>query len=212
MASLSPGPSLLVRGARLICRRDLALPHESHWTVVIPFTRTPSACWTRCSMAAGPGWPSRLCQSSAVAFCGDRFVRELFVCVWYVASGSTLCSITHWPCISLRFPIITPSWYLSVVGFSFVSHQIPICLSSRKETRLQCRSGQMATSCSTSLVSPDRHLMIRSMLPYPLIHIFVLPAHIKSPYEGGRKLRMRSGLFVIWHVEPESRMNENLSG
>lgn len=121
-------------------------------------------------------------------------------------------SITHWPCVSLRLPIIVPSCRLNVVGSSFVSHQIPICRSSRKETRLQSRSGHIATSCRASLFSPDWHLKIRSMVPYPLIHIFVLPAHMKSPYAGGRKFRIRSGLLVMWHVEPESRMNECLSG
>ncbi|KAF1828057.1 hypothetical protein BDW02DRAFT_619728 [Decorospora gaudefroyi] len=61
MASLSPRPSLFVRGARLICLLDLALPQESHLTVVTPFTRTPLACWTRCLIAVGPGWLSLLC-------------------------------------------------------------------------------------------------------------------------------------------------------
>lgn len=197
MASLSPGPSSLFLGARLICRFDLALPHESHLTVVTPFTRTPSACSTRCSMAAGPGCPSLLCQSIADASCGARLVRELFLCVWYTACSAGLCSITHCPCISLRFPTSVLSCLLSVVGFCCVSHQIPCCLSSRKETRLQSKSGHIATSCRASLFSPDWHLRISSIVPYPVTGIFVLPAQMKSPCLGGRKSCIRSGLLVM---------------
>jgi hypothetical protein len=96
IASLSPGPSSLLRGARRIWRLDLALPHELHSTVVMPLMRTPSACCTRCSIDAGPGCPRRLCQITADDFGDARAVLEL-VCVWKVALGAELCSNTHWP-------------------------------------------------------------------------------------------------------------------
>lgn len=155
MVSLSPGPSVLIRGARLICRFDFALPQELHSTVVIPFTRTPSACCTRCSIAAGPRCPSLLCQSMADAFCGALLVREVILRAWCEACDGGSYSSTHWPWISVRFPMIASSGPLRVVGPICVSHQIPLCLRSQKETRLHSRSGQIATSCKTSLVVPD---------------------------------------------------------
>ena len=114
--------------------------------------------------------------------------------------------------ISLRFPISVLSGFLSVVGSCCVSYQIPCCLSSRKETRLQCRSGHIATLCRASLFSPAWHLRFSSMEPYPWTDIFVLPAQMKSPCLRGRNSRMRPGLLVIWHVEPESSMNDCFSG
>jgi hypothetical protein len=153
-----------------------------------------------------------LCHNSAGARCGTLFVRELTRCVWKAASIVGWCSTTHWPCCSESSPMIVPSGALNVVGSCCVSHQIPCCLSSLKDTRLQSRSGQIATSCRAILVTPFGLFSLRIIEPYPFTHIFVFPAHMKSPCIGGRKFRMRSGSFVMWHVEPESRMNDRFKG
>jgi hypothetical protein len=81
MLSLSPSPSLFIRGARLICRLDFALLHELHSIVIMPLTRTPLVCCTRCLIAAGPRCPSLLCHSIAEAFYGPLLVLVVILCV-----------------------------------------------------------------------------------------------------------------------------------
>jgi len=107
--------------------------------------------------------------------------------------------------------MIVLSYFLSAVGSPLVFYQIPCYLSSWNKTRLQCRPGHIATSCSSSKVSSEWPSRTRSRDLYPFTHIFVLPTHIKSPSVGGVKFQIRFGSFVIWHVEPESRMNKCLS-
>lgn len=82
----------------------------------------------------------------------------------------------------------------------------------RKETRLQSISGQIATSCSVIVVVRPSLLKRRVMEPYPVIHTFVFPAHMKSPFVAGLKWRTRCGVLVMWQVVPESRMKEFFSG
>ena len=60
MASLSPSPLLLLRGAQRIWRLVLALLHKLYLTVVMPLMRTPLACCTRCLIAARLGYLRRL--------------------------------------------------------------------------------------------------------------------------------------------------------
>jgi hypothetical protein len=55
MASLSPGPSLLILGALRTCLLTFVLPQELHSIVVTPFTLTPSVYCTKRSITGDPG-------------------------------------------------------------------------------------------------------------------------------------------------------------
>jgi len=143
IAILSPGPSSFSRGALRICRFDFDMPQASHCTVVMPMIFTPSDCWTRCSMAAGPGWPRRLCHIIAVVRCErllDRFMRT-----WNAVIGSVAFSTTHWPCCSARVAMIDPSHCRRLVGSSRFSHHMPCLRSSLNDIRLQRKSRHYAT-------------------------------------------------------------------
>ena len=163
--------------------------------------RTPSARCTRCSSALGPGWPSRLCQVSALAARNVRFVRDFALCAAYAVLllivqdclwSMGLCSSTHWSCSSCNSAITVLSARLIAVGSDWVSHHSPCRLSSRNDTRLQRRSGQYATLSSLITLFPLRLCTCRCTLPYPCIQTCVFPAHMKSPGVGGRSETNRS--------------------
>jgi hypothetical protein len=61
-------------------------------------------------------------------------------------------------------------------------------------------------------VGPFGPIKLRSTVPYPCIHICVLPAQMQSAAVGGRRFQTRLRSFVMCIVEPKSRIKECLSG
>lgn len=161
-------------------------------------------------MAEGPGCPSYLCHSMAVALCGGRLDR--FMRTWKDDAGVVVCLIIHCLQRSRTMVIVVLFYYHRLVGSSLLSHHIPCLLRSLNDTRLQRKSGHQATLLRCIDCLPLVPCVMSLTTLYPLIQTLELPAQIQSPITGGRMSSSFERLLHMCIVELESRMNTSFSG